>query len=106
MLINFDVALTDISGHLVAENGKDVSIKTLVTTALINNYADETGLAGEEKFSRFNLALRLHNTSGAVEVSVEELVLIKKLVTKAYTTLAVGRIYALIEENPPIVRAF
>lgn len=97
MLIDFDVAFTDIAGCLIAENGKDVSIKTLVTTALVANYADETGLAGEEKFSRFNLALRIHNARGAVEVSIEELVLIKKLVAKAYTTLAVGRIYALIE---------
>lgn len=96
MLVNLNVPLLDIHNQPVVEKGVEVSAKAVVVTALLAAFSDEAGLSVAEKVQRFALAVRLQNASAEVDVSLEDLVLIKKLVGKAYSPLIVGRVYEIL----------
>ena len=55
--------------------------------------------SGEEKAKRFTLGMKIHSASEPVDVSAEDVALIKKLIGKVYTPLVVGRAYELLEQK-------
>lgn len=101
----------DLSGNMLdlnkqpvmrtKENGEKtdepVPVKVIITNALLAAFEDERELSGEDKYKRFKLADRINSAEGEVEISGEELALVKKMVGKGYNVLAVGHIYNLLE---------
>ena len=74
-------------------------IKDVVVNILSANYKDDIKTKPEEKLTRFELAIKIKNADSAVELTVEEATLIKKLAAKGGTILAYGRICELIEDG-------
>lgn len=73
----------------------------LIAEALVRGYRDpRTGavieVPGDEAIKRHDLALRIYNTD-QMEFEAEEIVLIKSLVEKAYTTLYSAQIIKMIK---------
>ena len=98
MKIDFSRILTNFDGKpiLTPEKGEPVDLKTASMTALLGQYQDERNLSGEEKFKRYELAKKIHQ-SGEIELKSEEIALIKSLVAKAYAPLAVGKLWEMLE---------
>jgi len=104
MKIDFSTPICDFDGKplpLIKEGkvveDKTVTLATVCVEALNATFPDERELDGKEKFDRFMLASKVYS-GGEIDLKVEDLAMIKKLVGKAYGPLVVGRVYELIDE--------
>lgn len=97
MIINFEQTLKQIDGkELVLEGGQPGTLKHFAVEALQLTFQDEQSLSGEDKAKRYILATRIY-ANPEIDLKVEELALIKKLIGKAYGPLIVGQAYQVIE---------
>jgi len=100
--INFNVPLKDMDGDPIKENNQKsgeveiVTMKQAVSTALMSSYPDEK-VPPEEKLLRHDLAHKVYKSKGQIELTIEELGLIKKMVDKAWGPMYLGQIYNHIE---------
>ena len=78
-------------------DGKIATLQTICVGALQAQFQDEQSLSGIEKFKRYNLALKIDGSKGEVDITAEEIALIKELIGKGYTVAAVGQAYNLLE---------
>jgi hypothetical protein len=101
---------------LIGSDGKPIvatletpcNISDMVCTALLFDYPNEV-LDAKEKHVRFKLAQRIHNAHATsegntedssineVNVSSEEIILIKSLMAKIYNALIVGQLVDILE---------
>ena len=95
---NFSAKILDLNGKPVVDDGKEVTLGDVAVRALMSLAQDEQSLAGEEKFKRFALAMRLKD-GGEVAVSAEDIAMLKKLIGKLYTPLVVGRAFPLLDPS-------
>jgi len=99
MKINFNTELKTISGKgIKGENNKILILGDVCSSALLGNFKDET-IEGKEKLRRFKLAQKIYGVKEAVSIEIEDVALIKDLVSKAYSTLIVGQTWELLESN-------
>jgi hypothetical protein len=105
MKIDFAQELKQLDGQILkAVPGPDnkggqeaVTLKTVCTNALMATYEDERNLSGEEKLKRFDLASAIYAATEPLELVSEMVVLIKKLLAKAYGPLIVGQAWKMLE---------
>ena len=94
---NFDKVLTTFEGEemKIAEN-KMATARVVIDDALL---AEDPKMSGTEKMKNFVLAEKVHKTPNgeSVELSTEELTIIKNSVGKIYKPLVVGQVYRIIE---------
>lgn len=97
MLRNFDVVIQDLSGSTVVDqDGASITLRSIAIGALMASYKDEQDISGDEKLSRYELAVKI-NKGGKVEITAEEISKLKKLIGKGFNVLAVGQAYKLLE---------
>ena len=103
---NFNTTLKTLDGKPIKEqyvdaDGKtadrDVTLSTVAVNALLAGYEDERNLAGDDKVKRFKLAQLINDADGEVEVTAEQVSLLKTLIAKGYTPLVVGQAYEILE---------
>jgi hypothetical protein len=111
MKINVTQQLKELDGALMT-TGKQVcqtcrqvvgkkepmTVRLAATRALSAAFRDEQDLDGEKKFERFHLALKITDEDKPA-LTVEEIVLIKKLVGKMFGPVVIGRMWAILD--PP-----
>jgi len=100
MELDLNQGVKDIFGNLVTENEKEIAVGTLLVRALLGNYEDERMLAAEEKVKRFSFAqeiLSFMKCEKSMPLEASNIVLLKKLVGKMYTTALVKPIWDLLE---------
>lgn len=100
-MINFDATLKTLTGEdmqIPGPNGatKPASLRVMAAMALCGTYQDEQNLAGDEKFRRGMLAMKLEN-GGAEQLKAEEIAEIKKLIGKAYGPWEVAQAWRLLD---------
>lgn len=96
MKINFRTTLKDMDGKPIMETkDKPLLLDKVCVEALLSETPNEQ-TTGESKLNRFNLAKRIHG-SGEIDVSTEEIVLIKDRVGKHYFPIVVGQVFVLLE---------
>lgn len=93
MKIDMTSPILDISGVPV----KDVTLRTIVQTALLTTTQADVSLPGEKKARMFSLAIEANKDKP--NFSVEDLQLIKERVGMVATPLAVGRAFEILD--PP-----
>lgn len=94
---NLDLAMKDLNGETIySEEGRARPMKSIVTEALLASFPNETA-SGEEKLKRYLLAMKV-NVGGEVDLSPEEIVMIKDLVGKGFSPLVVGQVFGLLNE--------
>jgi len=86
-----------------AESDKAFTLKNACVTALQIQFDDEKGLSGEDKFKRHKLVEKIYAAKGEIDMTVEEVTLVKKIIGKAYGTLIVGRCWELLEDGPKVL---
>ncbi len=101
MKVNFGAPITDLKGEIIKQqDGKMFTLGKVAVEALSATYKDEAEakaqLSGEEKVKRFKLAVAAVGEE-VVDVSAEDIAVIKKLIAKGYPPLVVGRAYEILE---------
>lgn len=101
---NFDLVLVTLDGAPIpagpSVDAGLLTLRSISTNALITAFEDERSLAGTEKLRRYQLALRINvKDQGNIELSVEEVALLKQLIGKAYAPLVVGQAYLALEAD-------
>jgi hypothetical protein len=100
MLMYFGKALLDMDGEVIDEKvGVPATLRSVSVSSLLAAYPDEQGLGGDEKFRRWELASKIKNGTDPVEVTVDEVALVKKLIGKAYAPIIVGQAWKMLEGN-------
>ena len=98
MKINFEQVLVDLDGDPIKDDTKkdsrDATLGSVARNALLARFPDEQNLSGDEQFHRYELA---SFTKGGHDWPAEDVALLKKLISKAYGPLIIGRSYELIE---------
>jgi hypothetical protein len=99
MQVNFDQKLLNLDGtEVVNPNDKEPTLlRGIAVTALLAQFEDERSLSGEDKLKRWELALKIKNGEDPIELSVEEISLVKKLIGKGFVVLVVGQAWKMLE---------
>lgn len=82
---------------------REVTIGSIAVNALLTPYEDERNLSGDDKVKRFRLAQSIHDAVGEIEVTVEQVALLKSLIAKAYTPLIVGQAWVMTNAGSSLV---
>lgn len=93
MKINFDQELKKLDGTSL----ENTTLRSVTLEALQALFQDEQGLSGEEKARRWALATRIYANPENIDLKVEEIATIKKLIGKAYGPLVVGQAWEMLE---------
>lgn len=98
MIKSFETVLKNIDGADLKEPGNDVPItlKSVAVNALLATMPNDSP-AAEEKVKRFILAMKIQGSSGEIDLTPEDIVLIKRMVGQAMATLIVGQAFALLD---------
>jgi len=104
MKIDFTAPILDSKGQPIpiadakGEPTEEITtLRTLAEQALLSQFPDEKDLATLEKVKRYKLFNKLNGAT--TDLTAEEIVLLKLVIGKAFTPLAVGRAFDIIE--PP-----
>jgi hypothetical protein len=105
MIINFEQILKRINGtDLELEGGKSGTLKWFTCEALQLTFQDERELDPIKKCARWVLATRIYANPTKIDLAIEEIAEIKKLIGKAYGPLVVGQAWQMLEgksgDNP------
>lgn len=95
MIRNFDKILSDLNGNPLGNEKQG----DLIVSALLRTYTDEHA-DGVENLKRGILARKIHK-GGDIDLNVDELALIKRLVEKHCTPLCLPEIIDAIETDSP-----
>jgi hypothetical protein len=100
MKIDFTRKLTTLAGESIRYNQKDeTSLMDISLDALLTPMQDDQNLSGEEKAKRYVLATRIYSNPAEIDVTVEEVSTLKKLIGKLFGALVVGQAYQMLEYN-------
>jgi hypothetical protein len=96
MQIDFLKRLAALDGSELMDNGKPVTLGSVSVAALLATYPEDN-TTGEAKAERWKLAQRIYAADEPATVTVEEVVLLKKLIGTGYGPIVVGQAYAMFE---------
>jgi len=104
MKVKISMVLKDVKGDSLmqpTETGKKelLNVKTILASALFNMNPDDK-VSGQEKYERGKLAEKIMTAVKEVELSVDEITKIKKLVGESYSPLIVWQIWDLLDPKP------
>lgn len=89
--------------ELKNEKGTPLTLCDVALNALLATFEDERALTGKEKADRYQLALKINKKPAEVDLTAEQMTLLKTLTGKAYGPLIVGQVYELLEQEPKVV---
>lgn len=98
MIRDFKKSLTGFDGKELTDSDKPITLGIICVNALRGTFKGEEDLSGVEKEKRYRLARKIYD-QGEVEVSAEEITLLKTLIGKGYPVDIVGPAYELLEED-------
>ena len=83
---------------LKQQDGKDITLRDVVINALTQD-DPRAQVNGDERFKRFQLALRVHSATETIDLSAEDVALIKRLVMNSpfFNIVAIGRAVDALE---------
>lgn len=84
--------LKDLAGEVLKDQEqKPVTLGKVFVNALLNNIPEESDISSDEKLRRFKLAQRFYSEE-TVNLTSEEVVLMRQLISKNYGVLVTGQI--------------
>lgn len=94
MKLKVDKILYQLDGLPIKdENGESVTLKKVICSALINSQSSD----GLEKFKRGKLASTIWEAESEVDLTVDDLSLIKKLVGEVFGALIVYQVWDYLD---------
>ena len=92
--INLNKEFTDFSGTIVAGE--------MISDAIAKHLYLGKGISpdnGDEKYAAYKLSSKIIHAKEAIEVSIEDIALIKRVAASAFTPGAYGQVIDLLEKN-------
>lgn len=90
---------TDETGKDIIEQ-RPITLAGIAVNALLAQHEDERALAGADKVKRYKLAQKIHDAAGEMDVTAEDVALLKTLIGKTYPPLLVGLAWQILEADP------
>ena len=87
--------MCQMCGQVVSET-EPMTVRLAATRSLTAIYRDEQNLPGDEKVTRFHLALKVTDEDEP-DLKAEDIVLIKMVVGKMYGPVVVGRMWGILD---------
>ncbi len=98
MKIDFTQEIKALDGSsLPYQQEKGTLLKNIACDILLAQLPEERDLSGEEKCKRFVLATRIFSNPKKIDLTIEEVAMIKKLIGRAYPPLVVGQSWNYLE---------
>lgn len=95
MKIDFEAVLKTVTGEEIKnEEGKSVTLKIIAINSLLGPTKED--LDGNEKMKRYKLAYKIENQQ-EIDLSVDELKLLKDLIGKHPSPLVVGQCWEMLD---------
>ncbi len=95
MKIDFSKAIVGLDGEVLTNKGEDHNLGSVAVDALMLTISGDK-LNGKESFKRHRLATKIYEKSN-VDLSVEEIALLKKLIGNVFGPAVVGPAWNLLE---------
>ncbi len=105
MKIDFEqVLLNIITGKPFSEDekfpDKKLTLKDVCMTSILSGtHEEDIKLPGDAKYKRFALAQKINNSVGPIELSVENIVIIKQQIAKYYVPLILGPAFDMLDPS-------
>ena len=96
MQINFQEQLVSFTGEGLKEGDQVITLGLIACNALMNS--TEEKMQGDEKVRRFDLATVIYASTEAVDMKVEDVALIKKLIGEMYGPVIVGPTWKMLDK--------
>ena len=98
MIVFLGKGLFTLDGEILPDmKGEPATVRGVAIEALFAQFKDEENLSGEEKLKRWELASKIKADPDPVDLTVEEVALLKKLIGKAYGAIIVGQAWKVLE---------
>lgn len=108
MKIDFNYRFKKLDGEPLPEKTGDkdpFTLRTACVNILLGSEVDSTGrpveVKGEEKVRRYQLAKTIYESTGLVDLPVEDIGLLKKLIGKIYGPITVGQAWEILDPHAP-----
>lgn len=75
----------------------ELNVKTIVLEALLRVHAADDRLSGIDKMKRFDLAKRVFDTTEEIDLSHEDIILLKEAIGLKLPVLIVGQMYKILD---------
>jgi hypothetical protein len=100
-MINFNQKILTLDGKVVHEGDRKLTLLLISQNALLNVSKDDEHITSGEKVDRYALALKITMTKESeIDVTAENIVLLKKVIGKLYVPLIVGQVFLMLEGKP------
>lgn len=104
MLVKLNVGLKTLDGQqMIDKDGQDNAIDATLQTAIVNAVLSPLQQGqnekGTEKVKKYDLAMKVYKSDGEVELSAEDIVLIKERIADVFSPLVVGQCFNLLENQ-------
>lgn len=90
---------TDEAGRDIIEQ-HPITLAGIAVNALLAQHEDERTLPGADKVKRYKLAQKIYDALGEMDVTAEDVALLKTLIGKTYPPLLVGLAWQILEADP------
>ena len=98
MKIDFNVVLKALNGETVkGPKSEDIMLKDVCINALNSAAEDMTKVNGQDKYRRGKLAQKIYNAEGPLEISSEDITLVKNLIGKKFEPHVVMATWDLLD---------
>ena len=104
MEINLNHAFKNLDGTEIigppkkeGEKGEVFTVKAACENALLFTYKGEEGLSGPDKAARWYLAMEIYGSNGNIDISVDDIKLLKDLISKNGSPLIVGQAFEILD---------
>lgn len=98
MLIKVETPLRNMDGQVMKDNVDGQAVDATLRMAMVNSILSPVEKeSGMDKVKKFNLAERIHDAVDNVDLTVEEISLIKERVGVVFPSLIVGQVWKLLE---------
>ncbi len=83
--------------QVILDNEENFTLKKACTDALNGKQSDEKDLSGDDKFSRGALAVDIYKSNGKIDLSSENITLLKKLISKSGSNMIIFQAFGVLD---------
>jgi hypothetical protein len=94
MLLKVSTVLVQYNGKPIVDNGVEATVRDAVVNAVLVAVPGDKPI---QKFQKDELARKIYNVKEEVELTAEEVVMVKERVGECFAPIVVGQVWRLLE---------
>ncbi len=98
MKIDVEQKIKNLDGEFFKDGDgvSDITLKKVLVRALVLNHPSDEKQSGDEKFALYQLAAKITNAEAELDISPEDIIVLKKRVGLMYSTAMVGPVFTIL----------